>query len=109
MNKIARIATTVIALAVVVITTGCASAVTRITSSPSGATISLNGRYIGETPVSAEVKQGVGIGYIYRFSATKDGYRGDTKVCDEKFLGDSVRSVVPPSIHFDLQPIEEKD
>lgn len=96
------------AIAAVAIFSGCA-APCRITSNPSGATISLDGRYIGETPMSTSVKHkhfdGVS---TYTFTATKQGYRADSKVCQDASVLDWVRDTIPPHIHFDLQPVEDQ-
>lgn len=84
---------------------GCA-AVTRITSTPEGATITLNGNYVGETPVSCTVKDELGQ-TTYTFVASKSGYRTDSKAVQERPFEDP-KGCIPPHIHFDLQPLDSE-
>ncbi len=94
-----------LALIATILTGGCfGPAVTTITSSPAGAGIIVNGRDLGVTPLTTKVKQGVGIGYTYRFTATKPGYCPETKTFEERFLGATVKGVIPPEMHFELRP-----
>jgi len=88
-----------------VLSAGCAS-VTRITSTPDGATIMLNGNYVGETPVSCKVREPVLPFATYTFNATKHGYRADSKIIHETKLFDHPGTAVPPHIHFDLEPAD---
>ena len=85
---------------------GCTT-ITRITSNPAGATVSLDGRYIGETPTSCVVHNKVGWHSTYTFTATKAGYRADTKICQERHGWSD--DVIPPLIHFDLQQLESTE
>ena len=83
---------------------GCAG-VAEFTSEPIGASVSLNGTFIGTTPFSFEVKDIIGMNSTYGFTAEKTGYRPDTKTYQEKGLADA-KTTIPPRIHFVLQPIQ---
>ena len=63
-----------------------------------------HGWWMGYWYTHAVKQMGGWINNTYSFSATKNGYRADTKVCEEHF-GGFVNDVVPPQIHFDLYPI----
>jgi len=90
-----------------VLMAGCAG-MTRITSNVSGASVSLNGSYIGTTPMDYVVKDIWGSLSVYSFTATKDGYSSDTKVIrEENFFLDDARRVIPPHIHFELKSLAE--
>ena len=94
-----------VTLALVVATAVGCSGVTRITSDPSKASVSLNERFIGTTPFSHEVKDRWGWYSVYIFTAEKEGYEPDTKIVREENFIDDPRSVIPPQIHFVLQPL----
>ena len=86
---------------------GCApSAPTRITSEPPGAMVTVNGEYLGHTPVSAEILDDFANISTYTFSASKGGYLQDSVVCQEKLWQLGPGSSIPPHIHFDLNPVE---
>lgn len=87
-------------------TVGCAG-LSRITSEPTQASVSLNGRYIGTTPFSHDVKDKWGSYSVYAFTAEKEGYGADTKIIREENLFDDARAVIPPHIHFILQPLQK--
>jgi uncharacterized protein YceK len=105
MKKIIR---AMVLLGIAVVFSGC-SGMTYITSNPDGATISLNGNYIGETPMNYDVKDIFGWFSVYAFTATKKGYRPETKAVKERWMEDAA-ATIPPHIHFDLAPLppEEK-
>jgi len=91
-----------------VLMAGCAG-MTRITSNVSGASVSLNGSYIGTTPMDYVVKDIWGSLSVYSFTATKDGYSSDTKVIrEENFFLDDARRVIPPHIHFELKSLADR-
>jgi len=85
---------------------GCAS-VTTITCNPSGATVTVNGKYLGETPTSAKVSDEFGLS-VYTFTAIKDGYRPESKSIREELFEDA-RAAIPPHIHFELKPLESSE
>jgi len=80
---------------------GCA-ANTNITSNPSGASISLNGAYLGQTPMHTVIKDIFGFGSIYTISATKPGYMPQSMTFQERGLEDA-NGCIPPQIHFELE------
>ena len=84
---------------------GCVGkAVTRITSDPSGAIVTLDKHYIGDTPFTYTVKSMSGFDNTYTFLAIKDGYRTQTKKFQETVTFGGVKSAIPPRIHFTLEP-----
>ena len=100
--------TTLLAAGAICLVTGCAG-VTRITSDPTGATISFNGSYIGESPLAYSLEPGIHKGWpanTYEFTAEKDGYRGETKIVKERMF-QCPRDSLPPQIHFDLKPMRD--
>lgn len=84
---------------------GCA-ATTTITSDPPGASVTVNGAYVGTTPTDARVSDVPGPGSIYTFTATKTGYHPQTKQAREKGLQDA-RGAIPTHFHFELEPVEK--
>ena len=86
---------------------GC-STVTLITSYPSGAVITLNGNYVGNTPVSVKVDDTSGQS-TYAFTATKNGYSSDSKlILEASGINLGPVSCVPSHIHFDLEPFKDQ-
>ena len=83
---------------------GCA-ATTYITSDPPGARITVNNGDVGVTPVTAEVKEGIGFGSVYVVEAKKAGYETAVKVFKEQLFNDA-RATIPPKIHFLLKPAD---
>jgi len=94
---------------VVALVTGCASQGVRITSNPPGATITYNGRYVGETPTSLSVSDENVFFHIgkHTFTADKSGYHSDSRIVTE-VMGKEITDVIPPLIHFDLQPVTDR-
>jgi len=101
-----RIVCLVAATAAVMLTVGCASQGVRITSTPPGATVTYNGRYVGETPTSLSVNDENVFFHIgkHTFTADKPGYHSDSRIITE-VMGKGITDVIPPLIHFDLQPV----
>lgn len=75
-----------------------------ITSSPSGALISLNGEAVGETPCTATVRERIGNPRIFDFVAVKEGYEQGQQVLRE-FASEETGAVFefPQSLHFELK------
>ena len=87
---------------------GCVGkAVTQITSDPPGAIVTLDRRYIGETPFTYTVKSMNGFDNVYTFLAIRDGYKMQTRKFQETVTFGGVESAIPPRIHFVLEPISE--
>ena len=101
-SKMLRMGVGLLGLAFLV---GCAATIT-ITSNPPGASVSVNGKYVGTTPVDAKVSDVFGPGSIYTFTATKNGYQPQTKQTREEGLEDA-RGAIPTHIHFDLEAVDE--
>ncbi len=75
-----------------------------ITSDPTGAVIALNGEVIGETPVTAEIKERIGDSRVFSFVAIKEGFDQVEKELKE-FLPKKDGTVYefPETMHFDLE------
>lgn len=82
---------------------------TMITSDPTNATIYLNGKEIGQTPLEATVVQGAGDFNSYNFKAIIDGYANAETTVKEMTIADTAAKVIPERMHFTLEKIEEKD
>jgi hypothetical protein len=104
MNTSKTISLSIVALAAVLVA-GCEgpAAHTAITSNPSGASIAVNGAYIGSTPINAVIRDVPTIGSQYDISASKPGYRPQLKSFKEQGL-DPARATIPPQIYFELEP-----
>jgi hypothetical protein len=74
-----------------------------ITSTPSGALLTLNGEVIGETPCTATIRERIGDPRVFDFVAVKDGYEQGRTVLRE-FLAQENGAVFefPETLHFDL-------
>ena len=81
---------------------GCAAR-TVITSDPSGAHISVNEHYLGETPLRATIMDEPGAGSVYLIKAEKQGYKTTSKVFREEGLEDAA-GCIPNAIYFQLEP-----
>ena len=94
----------IILVGIICLIFGCAGP-TRVTSEPNGASIYLNGAFIGTTPFSYKVKDIFGMNSSYGFTAEKAGYRPDTKIFREIGINDP-KATIPPHIHFILSPLK---
>lgn len=74
-----------------------------MTSTPSGALLTLNGEVIGETPFTATIRERIGDPRIFDFVAVKDGYEQARTVLRE-FPPQENGAVFefPGTLHFDL-------
>lgn len=97
-----RVAVAAILLGLLLIGVGCRSVM--ITTEPSGAMIRLDGREVGESPMSLRVWQGLFMGRgQYLIEAEKAGYA----VAGRRFREgtfDNVRTAIPAEVHFLLLP-----
>jgi hypothetical protein len=84
------------------VTTGCRTST--ITSEPPGARIRVDDQDVGETPLTCKIWQGWFLFRgEYRVEAEKPGYQAAVRRFYEGPSG-NVRSAVPETIHFILQP-----
>ncbi len=87
--------------------TGCA-AVTNITSSPSGASISVNGSVVGQTPLDTVLDDIPRTGVTYTICASRPGYVSQSRTFVKNRVEDSCPTVIPPQIHFELEKLTER-
>ena len=91
-----------LALLSLLVTAGCRTAT--ITSEPPGARVRVDGKDVGETPLTYRIWQGMFIVRgEYRIEARKPGYKTAVRRFYEGPSG-NVRSAVPETIHFNRQP-----
>lgn len=98
-----RIMPLITALCTILCLSGC-STETFISSTPSGAEISLDDRSIGTTPLSCKVTYKPGYYSKYVFKAVKDGYETEMQIFQEPTFYSGVSGTIPSEIHFDLKP-----
>lgn len=92
-------------LAISFLVIGCAGVPARgvmITSDPSGAHISCNDGYLGDTPLTTTIPDIPGAGSVYMIKAEKRGYATSTKVFREVGL-ESGGHAIPKAIFFQLE------
>lgn len=98
----------VVILCCVAFVSGCSRRVVEITSNPSGAVVTYNCRYIGETPLYYTVESKTGFNNKYKFCAILQGYEpGSVEFVEDEWAFD-IDWVVPEKIHFDLKPIHKR-
>jgi hypothetical protein len=80
-----------------------------ITSTPPGAVVTYDHRYIGETPLFYTVESKRGFNNKYKFCAIMKGYKaGAFEFVEDEWAFD-VDWVVPGKIHFNLVPEPKKE
>ncbi len=84
---------------------GGASADIVITSVPSSVAISMNGRYLGKTPLTSTIADIPGIDSRYVFVAEEPGFVSELRAYREKGL-QGPRGCLGPRIMFHLKPQE---
>ena len=104
MGSSGRLVAVAALLVAVAVLSGC-SAATTITSRPSGATISVNGEYKGETPLKLEFEEDYEIGGTWVFRAEMSGYMPAVKVIRRERFPQLLSGAIPPRIRLDLLPI----
>ena len=77
--------------------------VVNITSNPSGATVFLNEKEIGQTPLDAPIEQSFGDFNAYSFRVEKVDYMPMFQVFKEQKYQEAVKDIIPPKMHFTLK------
>jgi hypothetical protein len=87
---------------------GCTRRIVEITSNPSGAVVTYNQCYIGETPLFYTVESRSGFNNKYKFCVILEGYEpGSMEFIEDEWAFD-VEWVIPEKIHFDLKKKQKK-
>ncbi len=81
---------------------GCASGTSYITSDPSNATISINKKIKGQTPINVSIPNEAFL-QTYIIKAEKEGYVEDVRIFNEKIFVE-ISDMLPSRIHFELNP-----
>ena len=87
------------ALTMLLVSAGCLSTVTRITSEPEGAKVYLDGELIGTTPFAHHDRETIPT--RHRVQIELEGYR------IEEFYLDRYGNRLPPKLMFRLRPLED--
>src|SRR5438445_212567 len=101
-STFAKIFALFLALSSSILLGGCAAR-TYVASSPSGARISVNDHYEGQTPLFIQTPDILGLGSIYAFKAELEGYETQIQVFKEMDLQDA-NQAIPAQIYFNLMP-----
>jgi hypothetical protein len=105
MAKIKIFGSLAVAAAILAILGGCSEKphLIHVSSDPSGATIFLNDRMIGETPFETILQQREGEYRHYTFKALKDNYKPARQAYKEQLYYQTASDVVPQQLHFVLE------
>lgn len=96
-------------LIVAALTAGCGTVNTRVVSTPPGARVYNNGRYMGTTPLTLPLTDNFGGMDEYYILLEKNGFKPQSIEVMEHFHNGWTTRWIPPTLEFNLTPEDKSE